>query len=179
MRIIILFLSVLMLGGCNFFQKEKIPVSAPEALSAKAIMYDTNEKLVGEIIFKETTKGVELTAILNSLPPGDHGIHLHEFGKCEPPKFESAGAHFNPTDKKHGVENPSGPHVGDLPNITADESGEVHLNFITADFTLKKGEKNSLFDEDGTSVVIHEKADDYKTDPAGNSGARIVCGVVE
>lgn len=77
------------------------------------------------------------------------------------------------------MKNPEGPHLGDLPNITADESGEVELNFVTADFTLEKGKENSLFDADGTSIVIHEKADDYKTDPSGNSGARIVCGVVE
>lgn len=179
MRIISLFVCVLLLSGCNLFQREKLPVSAPEVLTAKALMHDTNQKVIGEIIFKETGKGVELTAVLNSLSPGDHGIHLHEVGKCEPPSFESAGGHFNPTKKQHGVDNPLGPHVGDLPNITADETGEVQLNFVTADFTLKKGEKNSLFDEDGTSVVIHEKADDYKTDPSGNSGARIACGVIK
>ena len=113
------------------------------------------------------------------MPPGGHGIHLHETGKCEAPSFESAGPHFNPTNKKHGVENPLGPHLGDLPNIVADETGEVQLNFITADFTLKKGEATSIFDQDGTAVVIHEKEDDYKTDPAGNSGARIACGVIK
>lgn len=179
MRVISLFVCVLLLSGCNLFQKGTVPVSAPEALSAKAQMYDTKNNLVGEILFKESSKGVELTAVLNNLPPGDHGIHLHEFGKCEPPSFESAGAHFNPTKKQHGVDNPAGPHLGDLPNITADEAGEVELNFVTADFTLEKGKENSLFDEDGTSVVIHEKADDYKTDPSGNSGARIVCGIIK
>ncbi|BAK18032.1 Cu/Zn superoxide dismutase [Solibacillus silvestris StLB046] len=179
MRVISLFVCVLLLSGCNLFQKETVPVSAPEALSAKAQMYDTKNNLVGEILFKESSKGVELTAVLNNLPPGDHGIHLHEFGKCESPSFESAGAHFNPTKKQHGVDNPAGPHLGDLPNITVDDAGEVELNFVTADFTLEKGKENSLFDEDGTSVVIHEKADDYKTDPSGNSGARIVCGVIK
>lgn len=178
-RNISLFVCILLLSGCNFFQKETLPVSAPETLTAKALMYDTNETVIGEILFKETEKGVELTAVLNSLAPRDHGIHLHEVGKCEPPTFESAGAHFNPTNKQHGVDNPLGPHLGDLPNITADETGEVQLNFITADFTLKKGEKTSLLDEDGTSIVIHEKADDYKTDPSGNSGARIACGVIK
>ena len=170
---------VLILSGCNFIQKEKVAVNAPETLSAKAMMYNAKNELIGEISLIESQKGVELTAILNSLPPGVHGIHLHETGKCEAPSFESAGAHFNPTKKQHGVENPLGPHVGDLPNITVDETGEVQLNFVTADFTLKKGETTSLFDADGTSIVIHERADDYKTDPAGNSGARIACGVIE
>lgn len=179
MRKLMMISAVLLLSGCNFMQGDKIPVNAPETLTAKAAVYNAENALVGEIMFKETGKGVELTAILNSLPPGVHGIHLHEVGKCDAPSFESAGAHFNPTEKKHGVENPLGPHVGDLPNMVADETGEVKLNLITADFTLKKGEATSIFDKDGTAVVIHEKEDDYKTDPAGNSGARIACGVVE
>lgn len=176
---VIILSMALLLSGCNFMQKEKVPVNAPETLNAKAMMYNTKNELIGEIFLVESQKGVELTAILNSLPPGEHGIHLHETGKCEAPSFESAGAHFNPTNKQHGIENPQGPHVGDLPNITADEAGEVQLNLVTADFTLKKGETNSIFDEDGTAIVIHERADDYKTDPAGNSGARIACGVIE
>lgn len=169
----------LILSGCNFMQNEKVAVNAPEALSAKAMMYNTKNELIGEISLTESQKGVELTAIINSIMPGVHGIHLHAVGTCDAPNFESAGAHFNPTHKQHGVDNPLGPHVGDLPNITADQTGEVQLNFVTADFTLKKGETTSIFDADGTAIVIHEQADDYKTDPAGNSGARIACGVIE
>lgn len=179
MRKLIMISAVILLSGCNFMQGDKIAVNAPETLTAKAAVYNSENELVGEIAFKETGKGVELTAVLNSLPPGAHAIHLHETGKCDAPSFESAGAHFNPTNKKHGVENPLGPHAGDLPNIVVDETGEVQLNLITADFTLKKGETTSIFDEDGTAIVIHEKEDDYKTDPAGNSGARIACGVIE
>lgn len=179
MRNFYLLSLILLLGGCNLFQKESVPVSAPEVLTAKALLYNTDEELIGEVGFKEMEKGVELSAIINSLTPGVHAIHIHEVGKCEAPSFESAGPHFNPTHKEHGIENPAGPHVGDLPNITVDEQGEVQLNLVAPDFTLKKGAKNSIFDEDGSSIVIHEKADDYKTDPAGNSGARIACGVIE
>ena len=177
--VIVFSLLCLLLSGCNLFQKESIPVSAPEALTAKALLYNTNAELIGEVTFKETESGVELSAVANSLPPGIHGIHIHEVGKCEAPSFESAGAHFNPFKKQHGIENPAGPHAGDLPNITVNDEGEVQLNFVTPEFTLEKGKENSLFDKDGSSIVIHEKADDYKTDPSGNSGARIACGVIE
>ena len=179
MRKSYLFVFCLLLSGCSLFPKQSLPVNAPEALTAKALLYNTKSELIGEVSLKETESGVELSAIANSLPPGVHGIHIHEVGKCEAPSFESAGAHFNPTQKKHGIENPAGPHAGDLPNITVDDEGEVQLNFVTPEFTLKKGEKNSLFDMDGSSIIIHEKADDYKTDPSGNSGARIACGVIE
>lgn len=179
MRLLLMLVPLFLLGGCNLFQSKSVPVSAPDALTAKALMYNTENELIGEVAFQETEKGVELSAILNSLKPGEHGIHIHEVGKCERPTFESAGAHYNPAKKQHGIENPKGPHVGDLPNLTADENGEVHLNLMAPQFTLKKGEKNSLFDADGSSVVIHEKADDYKTDPSGNSGARIACGVIQ
>ncbi|MEK4228103.1 superoxide dismutase family protein [Solibacillus sp. FSL H8-0538] len=171
---------VIILSGCNLFKKEEVvPVNAPETLTAKAVMHNTKGELIGEVIFTEKDEGVELAAVLNGLPQGEHGIHIHETGKCDAPKFELAGAHFNPTNKKHGIENAEGPHVGDLPNLTAAEDGSVQLNFIATNFTLKKGESNSLFDSDGSAVVIHEKADDYKTDPSGNSGARIACGVIE
>lgn len=179
MRKVYLIALCFLLSGCNFFQKEALPVNAPEALSAKALLYNTNAELIGEMTFKEMDKGLELSMIANSLPPGVHGIHIHEVGKCEAPSFESAKAHFNPTHKQHGIENPLGRHAGDLPNITVDQEGEVQLNFITVDLTLKKGEENSIFDKDGSSIVIHEKADDYKTDPSGNSGARIACGVIK
>lgn len=179
MRKVWIFSCVMLLSGCNYFQSEKISVSTSEVQSAKALMYNTKNELIGEIKLTETEEGVELTANLENLKPGKHGIHLHEFGKCEAPAFETAGAHFNPTKKQHGIENPLGPHKGDLPNIEVDQAGKVEVSFVTADFTLKKGQPTSIFDADGTSIVIHEKKDDYKTDPSGNSGARIACGVIE
>ena len=172
---------VLFLAGCGLFENnaEKVSTSGDQILLSKALMQNAEGETIGEILLKETSKGVEITTQLSGLQPGVKAIHIHEVGKCEAPTFESAGAHFNPTNKKHGVENPEGHHLGDLPNLEVDQDGSVQLTFITPNITLQKGKEFSLFDEDGSSFVIHEKADDYKTDPAGNSGARIACGVIQ
>ncbi|NLY80061.1 MAG: superoxide dismutase family protein, partial [Lysinibacillus sp.] len=173
----------LLLSGCSFFgftknEEEQIPTHAEEALSAKATMIDTEGNEMGIVQFMETSEGVKVQVQLKNVPDGEHGFHIHEVGKCEKPSFESAGAHFNPDGRKHGFENPQGPHAGDLPNVVAKE-GIVNVEFVAEGFTLKKGQKHSLFDEDGSSIVLHEAPDDYKTDPAGDSGARIACGVIE
>lgn len=175
-----LLITVVLLSGCSLFDREaSVPVDAPPSLTAKSEVYNTKNELIGEVVFKEVEKGVELSAVLNQLPSGTRAIHIHEAGKCEAPTFESAGAHFNPTHKEHGVDNPKGAHAGDLPNIEVAEDGSVQLNFVTDAFTLQSGKINSLVDANGSSIVIHEKADDYKTDPSGNSGARIACGVIQ
>lgn len=181
MKTKLLLVATVLLSGCSLLgeKEEVVPVNAPEALTAKALMQNSKGEPIGEILFTEKEDGVELSAVLNSIPPGEHGIHIHEAGVCKAPDFESAGGHFNPANKEHGVDNPKGPHVGDLPNLTASEDGSVELNFVAKNFTLKKGKPTSLLDADGSAVVIHEKADDYKTDPSGNSGGRIACGVIE
>lgn len=169
----------LLLSGCTMFNREEtVPATTPPAAMAKAELVNTKNEFIGEIVFREGEKGVELSAVLNGLPAGLHGIHIHEVGKCEAPTFESAGTHFNPRHKQHGIENPNGPHAGDLPNIEAAVDGSVELNFVTDAFTLLTGKVTSLRDANGSSIVIHEQADDYKTDPAGNSGTRIACGVI-
>jgi superoxide dismutase, Cu-Zn family len=122
--------------------------------------------------------GVRIDLDVKQLPPGMHGIHIHAVGKCEGPDFKTAGGHFNPEMKKHGKDNPEGPHAGDLMNITAGSDGSVKTSLVAEHVTLGEG-PNSLFHEGGTAIVIHEKEDDYKTDPAGNSGARIACGVIQ
>ncbi|MFL0507044.1 superoxide dismutase family protein [Ureibacillus sp. 179-F W5.1 NHS] len=179
-RNLLIFSSVmLLLSGCNLFmEQEKISVAAPEALKAAAKIINTEGKEIGHMEMTEGADGVLISLGLTEIPEGEHGIHIHEVGKCEKPSFESAGAHFNPLDKQHGINNPKGPHLGDLPNITAEQDGTVQVEFVAKNITLEKGMENSLFDADGSAIVIHEKADDYVTDPAGNSGGRIACGVI-
>jgi Cu-Zn family superoxide dismutase len=157
---------------------------APGALAqtaptkAHAYIADAQGKRVGvAAISAAKGGGVRIVVTLTGLPPGMHGIHIHTVGKCEGPMFASAGGHLNPTMKMHGMDNPMGPHAGDLMNITVDAKGKAKATLADANVTLGAGD-NSLFHDGGTALVIHATADDYKTDPAGNSGARIACGVI-
>jgi len=114
---------------------------------------------------------------VKGLPPGTKAVHIHDVGQCTPPSFESAGPHFNPTKAQHGLENRKGPHAGDLPNMTVNDTGQGHLEVTNSRVTLKAG-PTSLFDENGSALVVHEGPDDMRSEPAGNSGARIACGVI-
>lgn len=121
--------------------------------------------------------GVEVRVQAAGLAPGHYGVHVHGVGRCEGPEFESAGPHWNPAGREHGTLNPQGHHLGDLPNIEVDSDGAGRLEFAIAGAVMQGGE-HPLFDADGASVVIHAAPDDYRTDPGGNSGARIACGVL-
>jgi Cu-Zn family superoxide dismutase len=157
------------------------PASAEEhkgspVYKASAVLKDATGKDVGTATFSATPSGALLDLNLTAIPPGVHALHIHAVGKCEPPKFETAGPHFNPDQTKHGIMNPEGPHAGDLPNIHLPADGKLEVEFLDPVVTLSQ--ESALLDADGASIVIHAGPDDYKTDPAGNSGDRIACGVI-
>src|SRR5579864_8406638 len=138
---------------------------------------DSQGKAVGYIIIWDQGPGVALELHLHDLTPGEHGIHFHQAARCDAPDFKSAGGHFNPEGKKHGFDSPDGHHAGDMTNFTVDAHGRAEVRLEDKDVTLKDG-PHSLFGNGGTAIVIHAKADDYKTDPSGNSGDRVACGVI-
>jgi Cu-Zn family superoxide dismutase len=138
-------------------------------------MRDANGRALGTLSVTEAANGITVAGRLTGLPPGAHAIHLHTIGKCEPP-FTSAGGHWNPTNRQHGRDNPQGPHLGDLPNITVSADSSASVDVASPGGALRGA--NGLLDDDGAAVVVHAKADDNRTDPAGNAGDRIACGVL-
>ena len=170
--------AMLLVAGCGK-TSQKVPVSGEQREAIVSPLLNTEGKEIGEVTLVQETEGVMINVQAEDLPPGTHGIHIHETGVCTPPDFNSAGEHFNPTGKEHGFDNPKGFHLGDLPNIEVAEDGKVSMKMTTGEISLKKGMENSILDKDGSAIVIHEKADDYKTDPAGDSGARIACAAIK
>ena len=148
------------------------------AQSARAILKDAGGKTVGDINMMQVTDGVLVKLDAKGLPPGEHAFHVHAVGKCEPP-FTSAGGHFNPGNKKHGMMAKEGHHAGDMPNLVVPSSGDLTIEVVNTAITLEKNKPNSLYQPNGTAFVVHASPDDYKTDPTGNAGGRIACGVVE
>jgi Cu-Zn family superoxide dismutase len=149
-----------------------------EMATASASLVGPDGAELGTATFTDTPAGVLIEAELTGLPPGEHGFHLHETGACEAP-FESAGGHYNPSNAEHGFNVTGGPHAGDMPNIHVPDSGSLTIEVLNTYVTLQDGAASTLFDEDGTALMIHSGADDYESQPSGEAGDRIACGVVE
>jgi len=146
--------------------------------SAKADLINPDGKSVGSVMMEQTPNGVLLTAKLQNLPAGAHAFHVHAVGKCEAP-FKSAKGHFNPGGKKHGILTDGGLHSGDMPNVHVAANGSLTIEVLNPNITLAKGKPNSVFDADGSAIVMHMKGDDYKSQPSGAAGSRIACGVIQ
>jgi Cu-Zn family superoxide dismutase len=175
MRSVLAFITAALIGA------QPSPSFTAESRFAKVKIINGNRQDVGEATLSESPSGVLIRLSLRAKPegisPGTHAIHIHNVGKCEPP-FKSAGEHFDPTNKKHGYFSKDGKHIGDLPNIHVPENAPLIVEFLVPQLSLGGG-RYSVFDSDGSALVIHQGADDYMTDPAGNSGDRVACGVIE
>jgi superoxide dismutase, Cu-Zn family len=155
-----------------------LPMTPPAyaADKAGAVLKDADGNEVGKATLTETSSGLLIRLDVTAAPSGEHALHFHAVGKCEPPDFKSAGPHFNPAEAKHGFENAEGPHAGDMPNLHVPADGRLSIEVVTQAVTLSG--KSALLDDDGAALVIHAAADDYRTDPAGNAGDRIACGII-
>jgi Cu-Zn family superoxide dismutase len=161
---------------------QRAPVPPPPTFEtrnvapARAELRDLEGRVVGTATFTQAPHGVIMVAELTGLPAGTKAMHIHDVGRCEPP-FTTAGAHYNPGLRQHGFRSRNGYHAGDLPNFTAPATGTARVEAVSQAFVLGAG-ATTLFDGDGSSIMIHSAADDYESDPGGNAGTRIACGVI-
>lgn len=152
-----------------------LPAAAADVSMANSKIEDSDGNVVGAATLQQTPAGVLLRVTFSGLPPGTHGFHIHETGTCEPPSFKSAGGHLMESGSSHGYLSEDGPHLGDMPNIHVPDSGALELEVLTGVTDMDK----QLFDDDGAALVIHQDADDYRSQPSGAAGPRIACGVIE
>lgn len=166
----------LAVGGASALAQPKTPTQQP---TAKAAFHDPQGKPVGTATLTQTPAGVLIDLRMADLPPGTHGFHIHESGDCKGPDFKSAGGHFAPRKQAHGFYAPKGAHAGDMPNQIVQPDGTLTAQVINAGVSLASGGQSSLFDKDGSALVLHAKPDDYRSQPAGDAGDRIACAVIE
>jgi Cu-Zn family superoxide dismutase len=170
-----------MIFGIRFLSCAALFCTAAFAQTANVEVKNAKGESVGNVrlnsVNADGTGGVRFALDLHNLPAGEHALHVHQNAKCDPPDFKSAGPHFNPEHKQHGMGNPNGPHAGDMDNFVASNDGTAQVEVIDPNVTLGT-DAHSVFSNGGTALVIHAKPDDKKTDPAGNAGDRIACGVV-
>ncbi len=168
---------LLALAGTAFAQGGTKGLS--EGAKATADLKDKDGKSHGTATLTQQAGGVRVQAQVNDLEPGQHGIHVHAVGKCDAPDFTTAGGHFNPTNKQHGAKNPQGAHAGDMPNLTIGANRSGAFDNLDTAITFVDGAPGNIFDADGSALVIHANPDDEMTDPSGNSGGRVLCGVIQ
>lgn len=171
------FLSTVFLASSFLLATFASSQTGPE--TANAIIYNKNGERIGMATFTAVKgAGVKIDLDVHGLPPGSHGFHIHSKGQCEPPEFDSAGPHFNPQQKEHGLRNPRGPHAGDLGNLQVGTNGQAHVVILDPRLSLASGNPDSILRPGGMSLVVHAQPDDEMSDPSGNSGKRIACGVI-
>jgi Cu-Zn family superoxide dismutase len=170
MRRASLVVLAVLVAGCGSMQRTADNTAVAELKNPQG-------QAVGLARFTQVGNAVRIVLEATKLPPGPHGVHVHAVGKCDAPDFTSAGGHFNPAGRQHGALNPQGWHAGDLPNLTVAPDGNGRMETTTEQLTLGTG-PHSVWDADGSALVVHAAADDFKTDPTGNSGGRIACGVL-
>jgi superoxide dismutase, Cu-Zn family len=165
--------ATLLATACSVAVRTPEPEPAPQTVELR----NAAGERVGTARLTQEENGVRLVVEVGGLTPGRRGLHFHETGRCDPPDFQSAGGHFRPGGREHGMENPRGPHAGDLPNLVVGSDGSGRLETLNPHVSLRRG-PGWLLDADGTALVLHVGADDYRTDPAGNSGDRVACAVI-
>lgn len=171
MKAMPLLAAAMVLGGAAV-AKDKVGAMLPNGRVVVATLHTADGKDAGHATAREVKGGLRISLEVTGLPAGEHGAHIHTIGKCDAPDFASAGGHWNPTGHQHGSMNPQGPHQGDLPNLVVGKNGKGVLGINLPGATM-----DGLLDADGSAIVIHANVDDLKTDPSGNSGARLACGV--